>query len=99
MTEIKYKYHDQMGVRRTMIADDENPDEFRTFTEVDLDGILESIKRDRELQPAKSDNKLVARVPMTIMEQSIHEQWTEADWKVWLNDPANEPFRIWRGRV
>ena len=71
----------------------------RVNTEVNLDEILRGIERDREFHPVKSANKLVARVPMTVVEQSMHEQWDEGDWKKWLNDPANEPFRVWKGRV
>ena len=99
MAEVKYKYRDSYGVKRTMIADDEDDTVFHVNTELELDGILESVKRDRELQVAGSANKTVARVPMTIVEQSIHEQWDDDQWKRWLNDPQNEPFRIWKGRV
>lgn len=99
MTEVKFKYHDSFGIKRTMIADDEDDSVFHVDTELELDGILESVERDRELQVAGSANKTVARVPMTIVEQAFHEQWDENQWKRWLNDPQNEPFRIWKGRV
>lgn len=92
-------YRNRDGVKRTSIADSETPGVLKVYTEVEMDGVLEGIKRDRELQSTKSTNKLVARVPMTIMEQSIHEQWDESDWKKWLNDPDNAAFRIWQGRV
>lgn len=79
--------------------DSEDPYKLRVFTEVEMDSVLESVKRDRDNIRPGSTNKLVARVPMTIMEQSIHEQWDEADWKKWLNDPDNAAFRVWQGRV
>lgn len=97
--ESKLVYRNSDGVRRTSVVDSDRPNQLRVFTEVQMDGVLESIKRDREAVKPGSTNKLVARVPMTIMEQSIHEQWDEADWKKWLNDPANAAFRIWRGQV
>ena len=30
-------------------------------------------------------NKLLARIPITIYERSVHEQWDEGDWARWLN--------------
>jgi len=97
--EQRLVYRDSNGVRRTAIVDDAAPEILRVNTEVNLDEILAGIQRDRELEVKGSANKTVARVPMTIVEQSIHEQWDEDRWKQWLNDPANEPFRIWKGRV
>ena len=82
-----------------MVTDTDREGELKVFTEVNLEEVLRGIDRDRELQPRRSTNRLLARVPMTIMEQSIHEQWDEGDWKKWLNDPANAPFRVWPGRV
>lgn len=97
--ESRIVYHNDGAVKRTSIVDDAEPNILRVDTELDLEDTLESIKRDRELHPVKSNNKLVARVPMTVMEKSIHEQWGDDDWKRWLNDPDNAAFRIWRGRV
>lgn len=97
--ESKVVYRNSDGVRRTSIVDTENPWVLKVLTEVNMDPVLEGIKRDRELQPQRSVNKVVARVPMTVMEQSIHEQWDEAKWKQWLNDPDNAAFRVWQGRV
>ena len=99
MAEVKFQYHNAFGVKRTMIADDEDDSVFHTVTELQLDGILDGIQRDRELLDTSGANRLVARVPMTVVEQSIHEQWDDTQWKRWLNDPQNEPFRVWRGRV
>lgn len=97
--EYRTTYHNAHGVRRTAITDSENPDTLRVYTEVDMDEVIEGIKRDRELHPSKSTNKLLARVPLTVYEKSIIEQWDDNDWKKWLNDPDNEVFRVWRGRV
>lgn len=100
MAEVKRVYHDQDGVRRTSIWDDERPYELTVHTQVDMDRVIENNKIMRELQPARSTNKLVARgVPMTVVEQSIREQWDDGDWKKWLNDPDNRAFRVWEGQV
>lgn len=93
----QFVYHNADGVRRTMIPITE--DQFAVKTELVLDGILDGIKRDKELVDPRSTNKLVARVPMTIYEKSLHEGWDEDDWKKWLNDPDNRCFRVWEGRL
>lgn len=97
--ESRIVYRQDSGVRRTSIVDEANPHQLRVYTEVEMDEVLEGIKRARDNQNPNSRDKLVARVPMTVMEQSIHEQWDEADWKKWLNDPDNAAFRVWQGRV
>lgn len=88
-------------MRRTALVDWEKPHEFTVHTEVEMDEVLDSIKRARELEESKTFplNRLLAKVPMTVYETSIVEQWDEADWKKWLNDPDNAAFRVWRGRV
>lgn len=97
--ESKRVYYNQDGVRRTMITDDERPWSPVVKTEVDMTSTLESIKWDRENHRDRAVNKLVARVPMTVYERSLHEGWDEDDWKKWLNDPDNKAFRVWEGRV
>jgi hypothetical protein len=94
-----FVYEDRNGVRRTLIADDERPDRFVVKTSQDLEPILDSVARDRELMPNTGVNKLAARIPVSIYERSIHEEWSEADWKRWLNSSEAEPFRIWKGQL
>lgn len=81
--------------------DPTNPHQFTVHTEVEMDEVLESIKRAREAEENApfATNRLLAKVPMTVYEQSLVEQWDEADWKRWLNDPDNAAFRVWRGHV
>lgn len=92
-----YTYQNRDGVRRTVHP--ETKDKFTVHTEQDLTEILEGIKRDRDLHPTRSANKHLARVPISIYEQSVRENWDDADWKKWLNDPDNAAFRVWQGRV
>jgi hypothetical protein len=94
-----FVYEDANGVRRTLIADDERPDRFTVKTEQDVEPVLESVARDRELMAHNGVNKLAARVPVSIYERSIHEEWSEADWKRWLNSAEAAPFRIWKGKL
>lgn len=97
--ESTFVYRNRDGVKRTSIVDSANPHVLHVKTEVRLDEILKTAKALSENHKERSTNKHVAVVPMHIYEQSVHEQWDEADWKKWLNDPANEPFRVWKGRV
>lgn len=83
------------------MVDYAQPNKFTVHTEVEMDKVLESIKsaREAEANAPFATNRLLAKVPMTVYEQSLIEQWDEADWKKWLNDPDNADFRVWRGRV
>lgn len=103
--EYKVLYRNSDGVKRTMIEDTEKPGQLQVFTEVEMDEVIASVNRDREAEQRSYDggkfpaNRLLARVPMTIYEQSLLEQWDEARWTRWLNDPDNAAFRIWQGNV
>ena len=98
MTERKTVYKNADGVRRTLISDDERPG-FVVRTEQVLDEILAGINRDRELHPANSTNKMLARIPIEIYERAVLQGWDEDDWRRWLNSFEAAPFRIWRGNV
>jgi hypothetical protein len=100
MAEKKVVYRDDGAAKRTMIWEDDAPEIVHVHTEQDMAQTIENNKAMRELHPAKSNNKLLARgVPMTVAEQAIRENWDDADWKKWLNNPDNAAFRIWPGRV
>ena len=98
MTERSRVYHNADGVRRTLIVDDERPG-FVVNTSQDIEPVLDSLERDRAIMRHDGVNKLLARIPVSIFERSVHEQWDEGDWKRWLNSSEAEPFRVWRGRV
>jgi len=99
MTERRTTYRNADGVRRTLITDDERPEDFAVHTEQVLDDILDSIERDRAIMRHDGVNKLLARIPIEVYERAVHEQWDDADWARWLNSSEAAPFRIWRGRV
>ena len=94
-----FVYSGANGVQRVMHPVDH--DSFVVETVLDLDPILDSVKRDQENFKSNSTNKVLARIPMTIYEQALREGWADDDdaWKKWLNDHQNAPFRVWRGRV
>jgi hypothetical protein len=97
--ESTFVYRNRGGVKRTSIVDSENPYVLRVKTEQNMDRIIEQAKALGENHKDGSVNKHLATVPISVYEQSVHEQWDEADWKKWLNDPDNACFRVWKGRV
>ena len=99
MSERQRIYRDRDGVRRTMIWDDEDPDQVVVKTAQDVEPVLDSVERDRAIMKHDGVNKLLARLPVEVFERSIHEQWDETDWKRYLNSSEAAPFRIWRGDV
>lgn len=92
-------YKNDSGVRRTLLTESDAPNTVTVKTEVDVTGLVENNRVLAENQRQSATNKLVARVPLTIYEQSIHENWDESDWKRWLNDPDNVAFRVWKGNL
>ena len=92
-------YKNSDGVRRTILTDSDRPDEFTVKTEQDVEPVLDSVERDRAMMAHDGVNKLLARIPVSIFERSVHEQWDDGDWKRWLNSSEAAPFRIWRGAV
>ena len=100
MGEQKRRYFAENGVIRTSIVDDDKPDSITVQTAQDLEPILDSIHRDREIMP-HGTNKLAARLPLVVVEDLIHRGiYTDEDrFKAWLNGPEATPFRIWRGQL
>lgn len=99
MTERRTPYADADGVRRTLITDDERPNDFVVHTQQYLDEILDSVARDREIMSHNGMNKLLARLPVSVYERAVHEHWDEGDWRRYLNSAEAAPFRIWQGNV
>src|SRR5262245_24712855 len=100
MAESKYTYRNYGGTTRTGIWDSDNPLEYTVQITQDLTQAVENNKILRDLHPRRSANKLIARgVPLAVAEQAMREQWDEAKWAKWLDDPDNAAFRVWQGRV
>jgi hypothetical protein len=99
VTERRTTYQERDGVRRTLVTDDERPEDFAVHTEQVLDEILDSIERDRETMAHTGVNRLLARIPIPVYERAVHERWDDGDWARWLNSFEAAPFRIWKGRV
>lgn len=95
MTERKTVYANADGVRRTLIVDDERPNCVVVQTEQDVEPILASVARDREIFVHNGPNKVIGRVPVAVSEQACLEQWGEDDWRRWWNGDGRA-YRIWR---
>lgn len=99
MSERRRVYRDSDGIRRTAIWDDEDPDQVTVHTQQDIEPILASVERDREIMAHNGHNKLLGRFPVEVYERSVREHWGEGDWARYLNSAEAAAFRIWQGRV
>lgn len=99
MTERQRIYRDRDGVRRILHWNDEDPDQVTVQTQQDIEPVLASVARDRQIMANNGPNRLLARLPVEVYERACLEQWGEDDWARYLNSSECEPFRIWRGNV
>lgn len=70
-------------------------------TEQDVSPIIDLAKAHQDHGKWDSELKPVAEIPMVVVERMMQDgSWGDpAAMKRWLNDPQNDCFRIWRGRV
>ena len=64
----------------------------------DVEPLIKVAKDLSELKPSK-DLRHTAVIPQFVLDQSLREKWTNADWKKWANDSDNKMFRTWNGKV
>lgn len=69
-------------------------------TTQDLDPVFKQVELLKE-KPMDPEFKPVAVIPDVIVEKMMRDgSWNDpAAIKRWLNDPQNDCFRVWRGRV
>jgi len=82
------------------IVSDEIDDRLTFVSAQNLEATFKSVASKRE-QAWDPDLKPVAEIPGVIVEQMMRDgSWNDpAAIKRWINDPQNECFRIWKGRV
>jgi hypothetical protein len=100
MGEARRRYIARDGVVRRTLFDSERPDGFVIHTAMDVEPVLDSIARDREIMPNDGVNKLEGRLPLIIVEELIRRgiyNDPDAFNKWWKSNEAN-PWRIWNGR-
>ena len=83
-----------------MIFDDAS-DVFHVQHSQDVEPILDSIARDREIMPNTGHDKLAARIPTVIYEELQRDGIADDPdlFKAWLNSSDAEPWRIWKGTL
>lgn len=98
MGEARRRYLARDGVTRTTIADEGG---FVIHSQQDVEPILDSIARDREIMTNRGDNKVLGRLPMIVVEDLIRRGiYDDPDaFDRWWNTTEANPWRIWGGRI
>ena len=101
MGEARRRYSARGGVVRTILTDDADPSKFHVHHRQDVEPILDSIARDREIMPNTGANKLTHRIPTVIYEELQRAGIADDEqlFKAWLNSSEADPWRIWKGRL
>lgn len=85
--------------RRKLVYHEEDG---KTFVETrqDVSGIIAAAKIIADQPPGK-DFRHAAFVPDAVLNRAFNEGWFHDPqaWKRWANDPANECYRTWKGRL
>jgi len=89
------------GILKTLHTDASDPARMVEVTQQDLDPLLEQVKEARETHVQSSDMKLAGFIPMAVAEQMMRDgSFNDPQaLKRWLNDPQNECFRVWKGKL
>lgn len=89
------------GVIKAIQTSASDPDVMRLVTTQDVDPVITYAREMAANGNWSGEMKPAAEIPMVIVEQLMQSGvWDDPDaMKKWLNDPANDCFRIWRGRV
>jgi hypothetical protein len=102
VSEIQRVYHNANGIRRTVFADPDRPEEFTIKVEQDLEDILDGVQRKRENHKTGiTDNKVLGTIPFIVAEDLKRRGiWDDdAAFRKWLNSWEARPFRVWEGRI
>lgn len=100
MTQRLILDHTGTVVKSVHVEDPNSPDLVGTFQiSQNCDPLLRDVAIARDQFDRKADYRLVAKVPMTVLHQSMIEGWDDKDWNRWLNDPENAAFRTGGGRI
>lgn len=99
MGEARRRYQARDGVTRDAVFDPDYPGRFGILTRQDIEPVLDSIARDREIMANNGPNKLAARLPLIVYEDLKHRGIIDDEdaFKRWLNSREAAPWRIWRG--
>ena len=98
MGEARRRYQNRDGVARETIVDG---DRLIIHTAMDVEPVLDSIARDREIMAQTGDNKLLGRLPMIVVEDLIKRGiYNDPDaFDRWWNSIEANLWRIWGGSI
>ena len=100
--KVTLPYDRGNGLQGIVHADTSDPDKFTLQTKQDVSGIIDFCTRKRDATRFDKRDGMyhVAEIPIPIYEQAVMEGWDNPDgWKRWLNNPDNQCFRTYGGRV
>jgi hypothetical protein len=83
-----------------MIFDEGSP-QFTVRHSQDVEPILDSVARDREIMRNDGDFKLTHRIPTVIYEELQRAGIADDPrlFRIWLNSSEATPWRIWEGKT
>ena len=101
MGEARRRYAAGNGFTRTAIYDDSSPEMFHVEHRMDVEPVLDSIARDREIMLNSGEVKLLGRLPMIVVEDLIRRglYYDRDAFDRWWNSTEANPWRIWKGRI
>ena len=70
-------------------------------TKQNVQPVIDGVKMLSETITPGKDLRHVAEIPMVVVQRAMREGWFNdgAKIKAWLNDPDNDVFRTWKGKV
>jgi hypothetical protein len=101
MGEARRRYFARNGIARETLFDNDRPEGFVIKTSQDVEPVLDSIARDRELFTHTGPNRVLGRLPAIIVEDLIRRGlYFDLDaFDKWWNSYEADPWRIWKGSV
>ena len=99
MGEARRRYLARDGVVRETVWDEDGNVFINTLQ--DLEPVLDSIARDREIMPNNGVNKLLGRLPVIVVENLIRRGIYDDPERFdkWWNTIEANPWRIYKGRI
>ena len=76
-------------------------DSLYEVTVQDLDPVIAEARMLRETHVQDKEMKLAAVIPMEVVERMMRDgSWNDPEAiKRWANDPQNDCFRVWKGKL
>jgi len=92
--------YDATGSVLKAVQVEDNDDRIRFVTQQEIDPIIQYAKEMADRVPSK-EFRHVAEIPQVFIEKMMQDgSFNDPDaLKKWINNPANDCFRVWRGEV